>query len=246
MTPIFVCLLLPVQDTAGDWPQFMRTAEHRGDAAGETLALPLGLEARVALDDAVLSSPAVVGGRADGQGETAAIDAASGRVLWRSTEAHCGYRGTPSTRDGRVYPSGWDLPLACVSAADGTVVWRTGQRMHWGHVPALGPDCFAGRGCSGRAEARSLEVGKAKKADGKQILLGGPDHACGPVALTSGGASLAVTVSGLYVRDAATGKPVWGSPGFAPRSCSSPIAASGRVFYNPQANGMLYCWEPAR
>jgi outer membrane protein assembly factor BamB len=186
------------------------------------------------------------GGRADGQGETVAIDAASGRVLWRSTEAHCGYRGTPSARDGRVFLSGWDLPVTCVSAADGTVVWRTAQKMHWGHVPALGPDYFAGRGYSGRAEAWSLEDGKARKADGKQILLGGPDHACGPVVFTSGGASLAVTVSGLYVRDAASGKLVWGSPGFAPRSCSSPIAASGRVFYNPQANGMLYCWEPAR
>jgi len=55
-----------------------------------------------------------------------------------------------------------------------------------------------------------------------------------------------VTVSGLYARDVSTGQILWNSPGFAPRSCSSPIAANGRVFYNPQANGMLYCFEPSR
>ena len=184
------------------------------------------------------------GARPDSKGETVAIDAKSGKVLWRTTEAHCGYRGTPSGRDGRVYLSGWDLPTTCVSVDDGKILWRTEQKFTWGHVPALGPDFFCGRGYSGRSEAWRLEDGKPKKAGTKQIPLGGPDHACGPVLLTSSGLSLAVTVSGLYARDASTGEMLWRSPGFAPRSCSSPIAANGRVFYNPQVNGMLYCFEP--
>ena len=46
----------------GDWPQFMRDSEHTGDASGEVLDLPLALIAQVKLDDAVLTSPAVVGG----------------------------------------------------------------------------------------------------------------------------------------------------------------------------------------
>jgi outer membrane protein assembly factor BamB len=186
------------------------------------------------------------GARPDLKGETVGIEGRTGKVLWRTTEAHCGYRGTPSARDGRVYLSGWDLPAACVSIADGKILWRTEQKFTWGHVPALGPDFFCGRGYSGRSEAWRLEDGKPKKAANKQIPLGGPDHACGPVLLTSSGLSLAVTVSGLYARDASTGQIVWNSPGFAPRSCSSPIAANGRVFYNPQVNGMLYCFEPIR
>jgi len=186
------------------------------------------------------------GSRPDTKGETVAIEAKRGKVLWRSTEAHCGYRGTPSARDGRVYLSGWDLPTSCVSVDDGKILWRTEQKFTWGHVPALGPDFFCGRGYSGRSEAWRLEDGKPKKAGAKQIPLGGPDHACGPVLLTSSGLSLAVTVSGLYARDASTGEILWRSPGFAPRSCSSPIAANGRVFYNPQVNGMLYCFEPAK
>jgi outer membrane protein assembly factor BamB len=186
------------------------------------------------------------GSRPESKGETVAIDGKSGRVLWRTTEAHCGYRGTPSARDGRVYLSGWDLPTSCVSISDGKILWRTEQKFTWGHVPALGPDFFCGRGYSGRSEAWRLEDGKPKKSGGKQIPLGGPDHACGPVLLTSSGLSLAVTVSGLYARDASTGEMLWNSPGFAPRSCSSPIASNGRVFYNPQVNGMLYCFEPGK
>jgi outer membrane protein assembly factor BamB len=186
------------------------------------------------------------GSRKDREGETLAIEPKTGTVLWRTTDVHCGYRGTPSARDGRVYLTGWDLPPACVSATDGSVVWKSERRFTWGHAPALGPDFFTGRGYSGHAEAWRLEDGKPKMAGKKQVLLGGPDHACGPVVLTSGGFSLATTVSGLYVRDVSTGEILWRSPGFAPRSCSNPIAASGRVFYNPQVNGMLYCFEPEK
>ncbi len=186
------------------------------------------------------------GSRKDREGETVAIEPRTEKVAWRTTEAHCGYRGTPSGRDGRVYLTGWDLPPACVSAADGTLLWKAERRLTWGHAPALGPDFFTGRGYSGRAEAWRLEDGKPKTDGKKQILLGGPDHACGPVILTSGGLSLATTVSGLHVRDWRTGELLGSSPGFAPRSCSNPIAANGRVFYNPQVNGMLYCFEPAK
>ena len=45
---------------SADWPQFMRTPEHTGDARNETLRIPLRLSTFVRLDDAILSSPAVV------------------------------------------------------------------------------------------------------------------------------------------------------------------------------------------
>ena len=177
--------------------------------------------------------------RRTGEGETVAIEPKTGRMIWRNREAHCGYRGTPSARDGRLYLIGWDRPVVCLSARDGSTVWKTDRRQNWGHVPCLGDGIFTGRGYSGRAQAFNL-------ADGSPVptlRLGGPDHACGPVVLTSGGLSLAVTVSGLHVRDMKTGGIVWSSPGFAPRTCSSPIVANGRIFYNPQINGMIYCFE---
>ena len=46
-----------------DWPQYMRDACHTADARDERLRLPLHVAASVRLDDAVLTSPAVVAGR---------------------------------------------------------------------------------------------------------------------------------------------------------------------------------------
>ena len=43
---------------AADWPQFMRSAEHTGDAANQVLQLPLKLIVSVQLGDAVTTSPA--------------------------------------------------------------------------------------------------------------------------------------------------------------------------------------------
>jgi hypothetical protein len=73
--------------TAGDWPQYMRVAEHTGDAADETLAPPLELRAQVPLDDALLASPAVAGRRVyvvDQMGRAYCIDAKMSAVLWQS------------------------------------------------------------------------------------------------------------------------------------------------------------------
>jgi hypothetical protein len=34
--------------------------------------------------------------------------------------------------------------------------------------------------------------------------------------------------------------------GFAPRNCGNPAVANGRLFINPQDNGMVYCFEPEK
>ena len=46
---------------AADWPQYMHDAAHTADCREERLTLPLHLAACVTLDDAILTSPAVVG-----------------------------------------------------------------------------------------------------------------------------------------------------------------------------------------
>src|SRR5438105_3294503 len=73
---------------AADWPQFMRGSEHAGDAAVETLRLPLGLSTCVKLDDAVTTAPAVVRGRVyalDQMGTAYCIDPKENRVLWKTS-----------------------------------------------------------------------------------------------------------------------------------------------------------------
>src|SRR5262245_57938566 len=84
---LFLTLALAQAAAAADWPQYMRTGAHTGDAPDETLRLPLGLVAQVKLDDAVLTAPAVVAGRAyvvDQMGTAYCIDPHKGRVVWKT------------------------------------------------------------------------------------------------------------------------------------------------------------------
>src|SRR3954451_13338829 len=86
----------PSGAVAADWPQFMRVSEHTGDAPKETLRLPLGMTTCVKLDDAVTTSPAVVGGLVyvvDQMGTAYCIDPKVNRVLWKTSpekERACG------------------------------------------------------------------------------------------------------------------------------------------------------------
>src|SRR5262245_53179918 len=113
---VFAGLLLlgywcdPPKVVAADWPQFMRGPEHAGDAAEETLRLPLDLATCVKLDDAVTTSPAVVGGRVyvvDQMGTAYCIDPTANRVRWKTApegDRACGSNtSSPCVAKGRLY-----------------------------------------------------------------------------------------------------------------------------------------------
>src|SRR5262245_26716094 len=96
--------------SAADWPQFMRSSEHAGDAADESLKLPLGLATCVKLEDAVTTSPAVVEGKvyvADQMGTAYCIDPAANRILWRASpdgnRARGGNTSSVCVAGNRVY-----------------------------------------------------------------------------------------------------------------------------------------------
>jgi outer membrane protein assembly factor BamB len=173
-------------------------------------------------------------------GETVAIEARTGKVLWRSKEAFTTAYSTLTARGDRLYALTHAGPLQCLSAKDGKVLWKAKRQFHsYQHGPSLGPDFMAVKGYSGGATRLSLKDGSPQN-----VKLGGKGHTCSSVVLTASGVSLVATVGGLYVRESKDGKLLWLSPmGFAPRQCANPIVASGRVFVNP-VNGMLYCFEP--
>lgn len=181
---------------SADWLQLMRTSMHTGDAAGESLQLPLGLAICVRLGDAITTGPAVVGGKI--------------YVVDQMGTAYC------------VDPSA----------------------VSYSHNPALGQDYFVTRSYGGHGILRDLASGKPIVRNGKEALGGCPDHSCSPVLLTTGRISCAVSSSELYARDVDSGKILWQSLGFAPRACTTPIAAHGRLFFSPNVNNALYCFEP--
>ena len=78
---------VPNASHGADWTQYMRDAAHTADAHDERLSLPLHLAARVTLDDAVLSSPAVVGGQVyvvDQMGSAYCVDPQRAATVWKT------------------------------------------------------------------------------------------------------------------------------------------------------------------
>jgi outer membrane protein assembly factor BamB len=179
-----------------------------------------------------------------GVGSTIAVEPATGKVLWTSTDYHVHGYGRPAGRDGMLFLGGQSgAPMYCIAAKDGSLKWKV-DNVSYSHQPALGEDYFVVRGYGGHGIVRDLATGKPVIRDKREVLGGCPDHSCAPVLLTSGRLSFAVSSSGLYARDIDSGKIVWQSLGFAPRACTSPTAANGRLFYSPNVNNMLYCFEP--
>jgi outer membrane protein assembly factor BamB len=170
-------------------------------------------------------------------GEAVAIEAKTGKVLWRSTDP---FGSTyPVLAGDRLLLNEYFGDLSCVSAADGKLLWK---RKTEGYSRfSVGADFLVMRGYGGHGAKVRLEDGKDYPGCEE---LGGETHACGAVALTPN-CSFAITLAGLNVREVQTGKLLWHSPGFAPRACVNPVLANGRVFWTSGASGMIYCWEPA-
>ena len=100
------CMAVPA---AADWPQFMHDSQHTGDAVDQQLSMPLGLVAQVRLDDAVLTSPAIVAGKVfvvDQMGTAYCIDPDAGRIEWKSAPERDAAMGgntcSPCVGQGRI------------------------------------------------------------------------------------------------------------------------------------------------
>ncbi len=109
---LILCVFWAVPEASGsDWPQFMRNSENNGDAADEQLVMPLKLVAQIKLGDAVMNSPAVVGGLVyvvDQMGKAYCIDPnAEPMIVWESAPEGSGAYGSntasPCVAGGRVY-----------------------------------------------------------------------------------------------------------------------------------------------
>ena len=135
------------------------------------------------------------------------------------------------------------LPLTCLSAKDGSILWQRPTSSWAVDVLALGPKyCTVNNKYPGQGGARRLDLSDGSPRG--EIQLFGAGHGCGSVVLLSGGFALSATDVGLFVTDTESGRMLWKSLGFAPKSCPHPIVSNGRIFYCPQVNGMLYCFEP--
>jgi outer membrane protein assembly factor BamB len=181
-------------------------------------------------------------------GETVAIVPRTGKVIWRTSQAYASQTGTPAYRDGRLYLCGaYKLPVTCLSTDTGEIIWQQDAVVDRWHVEttSLGPDYFAiNNKYEGGAWRWNLD-GTVAGSPEEPIQLWGPAHGCGAVVLASPGYALSATVEGIFAVDSRNGDITWKSPGFGSWTCPNPIATNGRIFYCPQVNGLLFCFEPA-
>ena len=137
---LFPCTAIPVQGI--DWPQFLRNAQHNGDAWEEQLDLPLRLNAQVELDDAILSSPAIVGGRiyvVDQMGTAYAIDLKTELIAWKTAPEGQNTFGSntssPCVAKGKVFYGTIAGNLHILNARDGTLIKSI--RLDWPIMDAI-------------------------------------------------------------------------------------------------------------
>jgi outer membrane protein assembly factor BamB len=125
---------------AGDWPQWLgpnRDASSPEKVAAWKEAPKVVWRQEVGEGH---SSPVVAGGRVfihakvrdKNEDEVIALDAQSGKVLWRSSTPRAAFqspfgngpRATPAVSDGRVYAFGVTGVLTCSDAENGRVIWQ--------------------------------------------------------------------------------------------------------------------------
>ncbi len=244
--PLFLAFLSTTV-LAADWPQWRGPA--RTGFAPEGAAVPATLPAepkilwRVAVGDG-FASPVVSGGRVfhlDNQdaNETAyALDAATGKELWRATifSSHqdgfgIGPRCTPVADGNRLFVQSAKGEFQCLDAATGKVIWRKNFVDDFGaiYIGEKGTAAGASRhGATGSplidGENIIAQVGSAqgasivafKKATGEVVWKSQNDQTAyaAPFLATVAGVRqfLSFTSEALIGLDPATGKLLWRVP----------------------------------
>ncbi|MGA2065961.1 MAG: PQQ-binding-like beta-propeller repeat protein [Thermoguttaceae bacterium] len=180
------------------------------------------------------------GGVPGPEGVTAALDPASGRILWQTTE-HCVHAGcTVSAADGRLYLGGYTPPAGstdkfvwCLDAKDGSLVWQSAPLLDAIHVVTIGPKFLFVQAQYKNGYLLDRETGK--------ILT----------TLTEGYKCARFTLSGscligpsMDVHDLSDEKRIallTSGPRFDPSECVGAMVSNGRIFYTGHGAGLQAC-----
>ncbi len=188
----------------------------------------------------------------DGRGETVALRPANGNVRWSNEQAYACRTGTPAiTGERLILPGAIHQPLAALDLSTGKLQWQNDSvtELTLVHSPSIfGNLMTVNTKYSGGAKCWDVENGQPQNVgrgpESSRLDLAGGGHTCSPIVMTASGYAITATNKGIYTTDLSTGEMVAKTPGFASQTCPHPVVANGRIFYSPQNNGMLYCFEP--
>ena len=170
------------------------------------------------------------------KGVTAALDPATGRVLWQTTDYSVTAGCTISGRDGRLYLGGYNAPdsksgprfVWCLDAEDGSLVWQSEPVVKAINVVTVGKRFVFG-------SAYGSDGFMIDKETGKVVSKFNEGYACTRFSLSEpyvlgANADLIDTSDGN--RLVSTG------PVVDVRECVGAIVSNGRIFYTAQASGL--------
>ena len=173
------------------------------------------------------------------KGVTAALDPATGKVLWQTTK-HCVRGGcTISGADGRLYLGGYNHSdekdrrryVWCLDARDGSLVWRSDPVRRAIHVVTIGRKLLF-------AHAQNEESYLIAKDSGKVLRVMPNGYQCTRFTLSEP----YLLASNMDVMDLGAGAKLLSTgPRLDPSECIAPCVSNGRLFYTGQGGGMQAC-----
>jgi outer membrane protein assembly factor BamB len=132
---------------AEDWLQLKYDCRRSGNVPDRRVELPLGLVGAVPLSDAVLTAPAVAGGRVyvvDGSGVAFCVNTETLEVVWKFATSggpvNCSNVSSPALADGYLHFGTMAGTYYVLDAQDGTLVKRIPCGEPIFSAPVVGPD----------------------------------------------------------------------------------------------------------
>lgn len=179
------------------------------------------------------------GGPAQATGVTAALDPATGRVLWLTTK-HAVHSGcTISGKDGRLYLGGYSRVDAnsnrvwCLDARDGSLIWRSDPVMRAIHVITVGERFLF-------THAQYQDGYLIDKKTGKILSTLSEGYKCTRFTLSEP-YLLGSNMDMHDLSDFRDIKLVSSGPRVDPSECIGAIVSNGRIFYTGHGSGLQVC-----
>lgn len=176
------------------------------------------------------------GGLPGPKGLTAALDPATGKVLWSTTEHSVTAGCTISGKDGRLYLGGYNQPhektknrsVRCLDARDGSLVWESDTVASAVNVVSVGAKFIF-------ANASGKEGYVFDKDSGKILSRFNFGYACTRFTVSEP----CVLGCNMDMIDLSAGNRLVSSgPAIDSRECIGAIVSNGRMFYTAQATGL--------
>jgi len=176
-------------------------------------------------------------GKPKARGLTAAIEPATGQIIWLTTKYYVTAGCTVSADSGWLYLGGYNPPnertenrhVYCLDAESGGLVWRSDPVGKAVNVVTIGSDFVFVHGSTGKpSHVIDKDTGKLRSTFDKK-------YACTRFSLSEP----YVLGPNMDMIDVSSGnKLVSSGPCVDARECVGAVVSNGRIFYTSQANGL--------